>query len=505
MAWRNWNEFEEVYKLLFQVFHTYLDLTDGKEKSDDDANETNKVFCKVIVTDNLNKAASIIEMWRSRTQSVPAAVDVTQQLLSVLWNEGKPTINYRTAQNQMAINISIFINRVTDSTLERNNIEWVDFLKLPKELVELRHTTVHRQLPSFATLQQHSMELLRWLETNYWKYQLDQVRNLPGTFQKFLMKNYSEEFQARRLICSDLSGAFKDKSVLNAMSLTKALLPVLIKEHLCNLEQILKYCDLKQTEKQEQRKKQKKKVSSKGHAFNVSVTNDVSHVYNAVFLKWQAFLSSLFQSWRTLLPNFFFAGEEWQMALISLWCNHCLTEATFWEKWKFSEIELKYMYIELVNALCDWDNPWVTQFLQAVFDKCRKLENYTNDPSMKKVLYLQKVRQYLNPMIRDEKSNTELPKLISARNEEEEKLQELITQQQSLDEEQAKNSDVWKETKISDCKPIGSSVLPDIIDDETTTNKLFAIFLACIFHYYQFNFCIFKKKCKFQSIFMHFI
>ncbi|ETN99447.1 hypothetical protein RFI_38027 [Reticulomyxa filosa] len=179
------------------------------------------------------------------------------------------------------------------------------------------------------------------------------------------------------------------------------------------------------------------------------------------------------------------------------------------------------MYIELVNALCDWDNPWVTQFLQAVFDKCRKLENYTNDPSMKKVLYLQKVRQYLNPMIRDEKSNTELPsfdnlkeiipffyickELISARNEEEEKLQELITQQQSLDEEQAKNSDVWKETKISDCKPIGSSVLPDIIDDETTTNKLFAIFLACIFHYYQFNFCIFKKKCKFQSIFMHFI
>jgi len=153
---------------------------------------------------------------------------------------------------------------------------------------------------------------------------------------------------------------------------------------------------------------------------------------------------------------------------MSLWCNYCLNEKELWDKLNLNETELKYIYRQMLNMLCGWNDVWITQLIQSVLDKCRWLKTHTGDSSFQDILNIQKIRQYLTPAIRGEKLDGLLSNLISSRLTEEKKLDYLITQVEMREmNENTESHEVWKETDSCECKSVGDSILPDVTNDDT--------------------------------------
>ena len=109
--------------------------------------------------------------WRSRCK-LPVAVECTAAFIDSQLQD--ITTDARSAY---ALAIVRFINGITDgqqTTVYARSVAGIaSEMGLPQWLVDLRHDSTHKILPSIELLRKGCSEALKWLEINYWKAHVD--------------------------------------------------------------------------------------------------------------------------------------------------------------------------------------------------------------------------------------------------------------------------------------------------------------------------------------------
>ncbi|MES1913604.1 MAG: hypothetical protein MHM6MM_005786 [Cercozoa sp. M6MM] len=130
-----------------------------------------------------SQGVSLVNMWRSRTHHVPAAVEATAALTESLLMASHGYLRTQVEQHA-ALSLIRFFNGVVDPLQTRSHAmpmkHLANRLALPPILTELRHAATHRRLPPLGALL-HGLELARgWIERHYWLKQ----RQLVDSFMQ---------------------------------------------------------------------------------------------------------------------------------------------------------------------------------------------------------------------------------------------------------------------------------------------------------------------------------
>ncbi|EAY12816.1 Las1-like family protein [Trichomonas vaginalis G3] len=159
VAWQNWNEWEDVYNLLYS----------GNQAS-------------------ILQGVAKVSAWSARLP-IPTAVEVTASLQQNMYQD----------PNVLGLSLSIirFINGVVEPFKQMhpsNSISSIgSSLGIPDYITQIRHSATHGKLPSFDFACFAAQEALKWLQENYWLPQLTAIirykNDLHTSIIGYLTKN----------------------------------------------------------------------------------------------------------------------------------------------------------------------------------------------------------------------------------------------------------------------------------------------------------------------------
>ena len=143
--WAGWDEWEEVYALLFAM--------------DDSSARMSGV--------------QHVNVWRLRGNTLPLFVDATATFVELGLLDHAPTPLSEHAQGLMyAMAITRLVNGIVDPMQQASRALSVKRLAqsvgMPMVLVELRHECTHNRMPSLDRLRAAADEALLWLHGHYW-------------------------------------------------------------------------------------------------------------------------------------------------------------------------------------------------------------------------------------------------------------------------------------------------------------------------------------------------
>ncbi|OAY74823.1 Ribosomal biogenesis protein LAS1L [Ananas comosus] len=135
--------------------------------------------------DSVAAALRRISAWRSRG-SLPIPIDVTAAFVEAqqkdpFFRKG-PEDDALTSEEMLASLYSMAIMRLVNCYVEhahkktgRSISELADAVGIPRVLVDIRHESSHRDLPSLRLVRLASMKALDWLKSNYWEPQKNAI------------------------------------------------------------------------------------------------------------------------------------------------------------------------------------------------------------------------------------------------------------------------------------------------------------------------------------------
>lgn len=174
VAWRNWQEWEDVYNLLY-----------SGEKS------------------SILQGVAKVSAWSARMQ-IPTAIEVTASLQKNMYEE----------QSVLGLSLSIirFINGVVEpfKHIDPNSpISSIgSSLGIPDYIVTIRHTATHGRMPSFDFACMAALQALKWLEENYWMPQLSTVVRYKNELRASIIEYLTEEAEAFEFFQPNIIGSF---------------------------------------------------------------------------------------------------------------------------------------------------------------------------------------------------------------------------------------------------------------------------------------------------------
>ncbi|XP_020276908.1 uncharacterized protein LOC109851263 isoform X1 [Asparagus officinalis] len=131
--------------------------------------------------DSVAKALQRISAWRSRG-CLPVPIDVTAAIVEIqqkdpFFREGISS-DALNSEELLAMLYSMAIMRLVNCFVEpahkktgRSISELADVVGIPRMLVDIRHESSHRNLPSLRLVRMASTKALDWLKSNYWEPQ----------------------------------------------------------------------------------------------------------------------------------------------------------------------------------------------------------------------------------------------------------------------------------------------------------------------------------------------
>ena len=144
---------------------------------------------------DLETALDILNVWRIRVDKIAWAVPCTANILSAkilktkisdlpeIHNMKCLTVAY---QNTLASSLTNFIGLAIEREYKRGQGASMAFLGkdigLPEEIIELRHTCGHRELPSTEVLEEACDFCFSWLREKYWEPQAEQYNEVSLSF-----------------------------------------------------------------------------------------------------------------------------------------------------------------------------------------------------------------------------------------------------------------------------------------------------------------------------------
>ena len=203
--WAGWDEWEEVYALLFAM--------------DDSSARMSGV--------------QHVNVWRLRGNTLPLSVDATATFVELGLLDHAPTPLSEHAQGLMyAMAITRLVNGIVDPMQQASRALSVKRLAqsvgMPMVLVELRHECTHNRMPSLDRLRAAADEALLWLHGHYWLPQRalrvecsDSIHGCLRTYQ-----------QAAESRLADGEQPLRKDVVACALGLEKAVAPAQLATHL---------------------------------------------------------------------------------------------------------------------------------------------------------------------------------------------------------------------------------------------------------------------------------
>eukprot|EP00494_Astrolonche_serrata_P032124 UN32393 len=134
---------------------------------------------KNAIFDNNEKhkwAVSMMNMWSSRTNKLPSAIEITRDLVQYSLEKN---VEHQTKRLILAAIYIRLVNGFTDplqkGAVSRTVGAISSQIKMPQIFVEIRHTATHRQLPSLELLEENMNKIYKFIRTYYWEKQEENI------------------------------------------------------------------------------------------------------------------------------------------------------------------------------------------------------------------------------------------------------------------------------------------------------------------------------------------
>lgn len=150
-----------------------------------------------VLRNDLPSALSTLSVYRlRRPSSLPSSLQSTVTLLSLL----SPTpLDPHTRRLALSMALVRLVNGATDSiqpraggASARSVHSLAKVLRIPPQLVDIRHTATHSALPRLDALEDAAIIALGWLEESYWAPQSMAI-GMPGEGAEFVKKVLQDE------------------------------------------------------------------------------------------------------------------------------------------------------------------------------------------------------------------------------------------------------------------------------------------------------------------------
>lgn len=333
--WLNWDEFDSVHHNLFHHFCVSGEL--APEWMD-----SGRLFSSDSVL-NLQHGVDVVEMWRSRDpQRLSVCIDVTQQLMAALYLFGG---SKQALRRVMASCISRITNRLLDqATSRRSTLEMARSLDFPFPILSLRHDIVHEALPSLPVLRQHSLYLLRWLHSKFWRFEKDKVEAVCHRATVRRLSNlqrapWNEDSAPRRAV-EAVTEHLKERMAGGHIAVMRYVLPFVVEHCLLDLS-CLDSLD--------------NPNALKPAVLDLGSKEVVERAFTALFVRYSPLLSRLIATSFVVLPHLIMLllqrrhsmlcalsmprhhhhhHDDLKSKLLVIWCSSLLTEGRYSGQWK---------------------------------------------------------------------------------------------------------------------------------------------------------------------------
>ncbi|PKA52012.1 hypothetical protein AXF42_Ash008241 [Apostasia shenzhenica] len=159
VPWLNWNQWDDVRKSIFSS-------------------------SPILIASALQK----ILAWQSKG-CIPVAIDVTARIIEIqqmdpFFRQNGSTVDTLASEEMLAMLYCMSIIRLVNGFVEpahkktgRSISDLAGALGIPRTLVDIRHESSHRGLPSLKLVRSASAMALEWLKANYWEPQRVAIPN----------------------------------------------------------------------------------------------------------------------------------------------------------------------------------------------------------------------------------------------------------------------------------------------------------------------------------------
>lgn len=176
--------------------------------------------------DSVAAALGRISAWRSRG-CLPVPIDVTAAIVETqqkdpFFREGAVD-NALISEEMLAMLYCMAIMRLVNGFVEpahkktgRSISELADAVGIPRMLVDIRHESSHRDLPSLRLVRLASMKALDWLKSNYWEPQRNAIPDVRREIRSKLreMMNYLKTKHSQKMRSSQIKGIRAKRSAV---------------------------------------------------------------------------------------------------------------------------------------------------------------------------------------------------------------------------------------------------------------------------------------------------
>ena len=356
-------------------------------------------------------------MWRSRNrQALPMCVDVSQQLLhSVYLFNG----NNQSLRRILGMCITRSVNRLIDKSHTKTTAQWSIELNFPIQLVSLRHDIVHGNLPSVYTLKQHSILLLRWLNTHYWQYQIDIIlKNNGSDLREKLMKiKMDNDKDNTKINTNELFQYLKKSMGNNHIAVMEYFIPMFIDECLLDVSVV--------------------------NGYQKDLNKVVTVLFEKLCVKWNSLIQRLIRQYPVLLAHFFLVLLKKRHKLMMEHTTFCMNEVKVkcglmitWSYsiamgkdlksvWKsnFSKEQIIFIFENALKYLIMYKDQFSLDLVREIKKQAQKFD-VAQDVKMLKIV--NKVQNYIEPIKRGTKSDETLENLVNDRLEAQRKFERLM-------------------------------------------------------------------------------
>jgi len=175
--WKSWEEWEIVY----QNFFAYVDP--------EIAPTAQNIIPNLAFESQIRDSVKKVTIWEIRGH-LPKMVELTKNIFTIWLDKCQEnTIDAESLKYLIAAHIIRAVNAISDHfriSRAKSISTIASEICLPQLLVDLRHDSTHKDLPSLEVLKAGLCELLKWLYLNYWQTQMQKNIRERQNCQKIL-------------------------------------------------------------------------------------------------------------------------------------------------------------------------------------------------------------------------------------------------------------------------------------------------------------------------------
>ncbi|XP_008788499.1 uncharacterized protein LOC103706229 [Phoenix dactylifera] len=179
-------------------------------------------------SDSVAAALRRISAWRSRG-CLPVPIEITAAFVEIQQKDPffskEPMVDALSSEEMLAMLYSMAITRLVNGYVEpahkktgRSISELAEAVGIPRMLVDIRHESSHRNLPSIRLVRLAGIKALDWLKSNYWE---PQKKMIPDVRKEIRSRLHEMTYYLKTKSAQKSSSEVKGKCVKRRSLLTR--------------------------------------------------------------------------------------------------------------------------------------------------------------------------------------------------------------------------------------------------------------------------------------------